>query len=206
MSDDLDPKPRPKLSRPAYLVVSLIVVWCLGVGGVMNGCDTLQFYRQTTHPNPELDSKMDPMLRSSMEAQHEARVEARNANHRRMIPLAAADVLLSGLLIVACARALSGRPRSHLLALQAIFANILYAIVDFFVAAPIREAIITAGVAHPPSPMPGITPDQLAGVYAWVFRFLLVVHVAVLGLAAFALTRPRVLSLFQQPEPEEEES
>ena len=72
-------------------------------------------------------------------------------------------------------------------------------------AAPIREAIVAAGVAHPPSAMPEVSADQLAAIYAWMFRFILVAHVAILGLAAFALTRPRVLGLYQQPEPEEEE-
>jgi hypothetical protein len=205
MPDDPESKPRPKMARPLYLVVALVVVWCLGVGGVMSGCGTLQFYRETTHPSLELDSKMDPTLRRSVEAQHEARLEALNANQGRMIPLAAADVLLSGLLIVACARALSSRPRSHLLALQAIFANVVYAAADYFVAAPIRNAIVAAGVAHPPSAMPEIDPSQLATIYGWLFRFILVAHVAILGLAAFALTRPRVLGLFQQQEPEEEE-
>lgn len=206
MPDDQEPKSSPKAARPLYLVAALIVVWSLGVGGVMSGCGTLQFYRETTHASLELDSKMDPMLRRSVEAQHEARVEALNANAGRTVPLAAADVLLSGLLIVACARALSGRPRSHVLALQAIFANIAYAVADYFVAAPVRDAIVAAGVAHPPSLMPELGPGQLEAIYAWMFRFVLVAHVAILGLAVFALTRPRVLSLFQQPEPEEEES
>jgi hypothetical protein len=178
-------------------VAVLVIAWMLGVGGVMNGCGNLQFFRQTTQPVLEVDASVDPVLRTYLESVHTSRIEALNAHHGRMIPLAAADALLSGLLIVACARALSGRPRAHHLALQAIAANILYAIADFVVSAPVREAILRAASLPPPDVGASLDQASLALAYSWGFRLILLAHLFALGAAAFALTRPRVLTFYR---------
>ncbi len=202
MTDEQEPLQPARPGRPAYLMVALVIAWMLGVGGVMGGCQTLQFYRQTTHPSLDLDNHISQDLRAHVEAQHTARIEALNANQNRMIPLGAANVLLSGLLIVACARALSGRPAAHHLALQAIGANIAYAIVDFVVSAPVRYAVIQAGAQHPPATVPPIPGAQIAALYAWFFRLLLLAQLLLLSLAAFALTRPSVLAWYRSGKPE----
>ena len=201
MPDDRASHKPARPGRPAYLMPALLVVWMLGVGGVMGGCQTLQFYRQTTHPSLDLDAHISPELRAHVEAQQTARIEALSAHQSRMIPLAAANVLLSGLLIVACARALSGRPSAHNLALQAIGANIAYAVVDYVVSAPVRYAVIHAGAQHPPATMPPIPEAQVAAMYAWFFRLALFGQLAVLAITAFALTRPRVLAWYRADEP-----
>lgn len=204
MADEQVPQKPAKPGRPAYLIIALVVAWMLGVGGVMGGCQTLQFYRQTTHPSLDLDNHISQDLRAHVEAQHIARIEALNAHQTRMIPLAAANVLLSGLLIVACARALSGRPTAHNLAMQAIGANIAYAVVDYLVSAPVRYAVIQAGALHPPVTIPPIPGAQIAAMYSWFFRLLLVAQILLLALGAFALTRPRVLAWYRSDEPEED--
>lgn len=204
MPDDEVSPPPTRPGRPAYLILALVVAWSFGVGGVMSGCNTLQFYRQTTHPSPAFDARMSQDLRDQAEALNAARVEALDTHHHRMIPLAAADVLLSGLLIVACARALSGRPAGHNLALQAIGANIAYAVVDYFVSNPLREAVIQAGASHPPTTVPPLPEAQIAAIYAWFFRSTLAAEVLVLALAAYALTRPRVLRWYRADEPRED--
>ena len=204
MPDEQASQKPARPGRPAYLIIALVVAWMLGVGGVMGGCQTLQFYRQTTHPSLDLDNHVSQDLRAHVEAQHTARIEALNAHQNRMIPLAAANVLLSGLLIVACARALSGRPTAHHLAMQAIGANIAYAVADFLVSAPVRWAVIQAGALHPPATIPPIAAAQVAVMYTWFFRLLLLAQILLLALAAIALTRPRVLAWYRSDEPEED--
>jgi hypothetical protein len=187
-----------------FVVLALVVASSLGMGGLMFGCDKLQFYQQSTTPNIELDDRVTPEFRAHVEAWHGARIEALNKHHGRMIPLAAANVLLSGLLVIACSRALSGRPGTHRLALQAIGVNALYAIVDYIVSSPVRQAIIDASASHPPETVPQVDQTDIASAYAWGFRILLFAQLALLGLCAYALTRPRALALYQADEQEED--
>ncbi|HOT09426.1 MAG TPA: hypothetical protein PK710_06640, partial [Polyangiaceae bacterium] len=39
------PSMPPVSKRPRYLVVALIVAWTFGIGGIMNGCELLRFYK-----------------------------------------------------------------------------------------------------------------------------------------------------------------
>lgn len=206
------PTPNDKRpSRPLYLVVALILGWTFGIGGVMSGCGMLRFYQE---PEASLEvhepsaEGFDAYFAQQQKAAKEASAKALNENDGRMVPLAAANVLLSALLIVACARALAGKPNAHHLALQAVVANILYAIADYFVSAPIRDAVISAAAIRPAAPVPQqLDPGQLALAVAWSFRLLTAAHILALGLIAFTLTRPKVLAFFRPPadEPHTEE-
>lgn len=209
----MQPSPQPSVpprhpSRPVYLVVALVAAWTLGIGGVMSGCGLLQFYRE---PNQKAEihepsqEGLGAYLAEQQKASQEARDKALNENQDRMVPLAVANVLLSALLILACARALAAKPRAHHLALQAIAANILYAVADYFVSAPVREAVIRAAATGPaPSPESQLDPTQLAAAVAWSFRLVAAAQLLVLGLVAYALTRPRVVAFFQ-PDDEDPE-
>lgn len=197
----------PRPARPPYLVVALIVGWTFGIGGVMSGCELLRFYQEPDTSSPQVHETADEGLAGYLAEQQriskEASAKALELHHGRMVPLAAANVLLSALLIIACARALAAKRNAHHLALQAVAANILYAIVDYFVSAPVREAVITATTSQAlPGESQQLDPAQLASAVAWSVRLLSFTHVAVLGLVAYALTRPRVVAFFQPPEEE----
>jgi hypothetical protein len=202
----------PKLSRPTYLVLALLLAWVLGVGGLVNGYSTLQYYRETTHSTPQLEAVKAPesmrkyleAQRQLFEAQEKARTAVLDQYHDRMVPLAAANLVLSGLLIVACARALSGRARAHHLALQAVFANMGYAVVEFVANGPLRQAMAEATRQNA---LPNLDADQLAMATTWVYRFGLALQLLALALVALALTRPRVLAVYQPPaSPNDEEA
>jgi len=204
------PPPRP--SRPLYLVVALIVGWTFGIGGVMGGCGLLRFYQEPdtgVEVHEPANDGLDAYFAQQQKAAKEASAKALNENSGRMVPLAAANVLLSGLLIVACARALAAKRNAHNLALQAVAANIVYAITDYFVSAPIREAVIAAASIRPaPNDVQQLDPNQLALAVTWSFRLLSAAHVVTLGLIAYALTRPRVIAYFRRDhdEPSNEET
>jgi hypothetical protein len=183
-------------------VAALVAAWILGVGGVTNGCGMLQFYRQSTHPAVPADARMSPELRAKLDAVQKARVEALGAHSGRMVPLAAADVLLSSLLIVACARALAARPGAHALALQALGANAAFAVVDFVLSRPVRWLVIDAAMR--PTPGAGSADLPPTSLGWWFYRVVLAVQLVVFGLAAFALTRPRVMAAFGDSDSEEE--
>lgn len=209
MQSDPTPSVPPKRpSRPVYLVIALIVAWTFGIGGVMSGCGLLQFYREPTTTATEIHEPeqegLAGYLAQQQQASHDARARALNEHHGRMVPLAAANVLLSALLIIACARALAGKRKANHLALQATIANLLYAVVEFLLSAPVREAVVRATATGPPPEAAGqLDPAQLAAAVAWSFRLITGFQVVTLGLIAYALTRPRVVAFFQ---PEEDDS
>ncbi len=202
----MQPEPKPSVppkrpSRPVYLVVALVVGWTFGIGGVMSGCGLLRFYQEPTTETEVHETEGEGLggyLAEQQKASAEASEKALNDNHGRMVPLAAANVLLSALLILACARALAAKRNAHNLALQAIVANLVYAIADYFVSAPVREAVVrAAATGSPPAGAHQLDPGQLALAVAWSFRLLSIAQVVALGLIAFALTRPRVVAFFQ---------
>ncbi|HNS95547.1 MAG TPA: hypothetical protein PLJ27_04230 [Polyangiaceae bacterium] len=195
------PSMPPVSKRPRYLVVALIVAWTFGIGGIMNGCELLRFYKDPNTIPAQVHETTEEGLAGFLAAQQriskEASTKALEEHQQRMVPLAVANILLSALLIVACARALAAKRNAHHLALQAVAANILYAIVDYFVSAPVRHAVLTATTSQTlPADAHELDPTQLASAVAWSVRILSAMHVAILGLVAFALTRPRTLAFF----------
>jgi len=191
--------PRPEKQRPAYLLIALIVAWMFGLAGMFNGCQTLSFYRQSTQPTLLIDSKQK--LATEIK---KARIDALNAHHARMIPIAAANLLLSALLIVACWRALSGRRGAHSLAIQAVAANGAFSLADFVVTRPVRAAIIDA-VSMQPEAMQNLSQHQFILAFWWSHRMVLAGNLMVFVLIGYALTRPRVIELFSQPDDDPEE-
>lgn len=209
-------EPQPALPtrppRPPYLVVALIVGWIFGIGGVMGGCELLRFYQEpdtSVEVHKASDDDLGGYFAEQARASKEASAKALEQHHGRMVPLAVANVLLSALLILACARALAGKRNAHSLALQAVAANIVYAIVDYFLSAPVREAILTATASRPfPGDAQQLDPAQFSAAVAWSVRLLSAGQVLILGLVAYALTRPRVIAFFRpiDEEPPSEEA
>jgi hypothetical protein len=194
------------MSRPAYLLIALVTASVLGLGGLTSGCRMIEFYRQTIHPGLPADTKMDPELRVRVEAMHSAWVEALQQHTVRMVPLATANVLLSLLLIVASASALSGRARAHLLALQAVSANAAYAVAAFVLERPLRATMIDAMMRAPP--VVGAPLDDAVGAAAgwWFYRAAFCLQLVAFGMIAIALTRPRVLALYREHADAEQDS
>jgi hypothetical protein len=198
MPQSLIPRTSARTPRPGYLVASLVLASMLGLGGLTNGCGTIQFYRQSTHPGLPVDSKMDPELRSWVEYVHQARNEGLVSYTHRIVPLATANALLSFLLVVACAVALAGRPRAHSLALQATFANLAYTIVDFVLERPLRGLIIDAATRAPPGAAALADRLPTALGWWWMYRGLFGAQLLALALVAWVLTRPKVVALYGQ--------
>jgi hypothetical protein len=188
----------PEKRRPGYLILALIASWMIGLGGMTNGCQTLNFYRQATQPTLVFDGKLAAEIKK-------ARIDALNTQHARMVPLAAANLLLSGLLIFACWRALSGRRGAHALTIQAVVANAAFSVADFVVSRPVRALIIDSVSAHAPETMQQLSPPQLANAFWWSQRIMLAGNLLVFALIGYALTRPRVIEIFSQPEDDPEE-
>ena len=135
-----------------------------------------------------------------------AQFGALRENRDRMIPLAAANALISGVLVVACGRAMALRNGAHRLLLQAVVVSALYAIVEYFVFAPVDKAIVDAVAAFPPvgEVLPDLpadskhaSPRDIALMMPWFRGLMCAARVAVLAAIAYVFMRPNVVAIYE---------
>jgi hypothetical protein len=171
------PSSPPK--RPAFLGVALTVAWFLGLTTVQEGYVALRLVR-------------DPLSVDSLglpNGMAEALVEGVMQHGSTALPIALAQFLLGGLLVVVSAGLLFGARIPRQFAVQVVSVNLAFAAFAYYMNEPMRRGIINALVS--------IQPGELTGrlerdTYVWGFRVGLGLHLMSLGLSAWALTRPSV--------------
>ncbi len=195
------PPSRIKL-RPWYLVAAMVLTWFVGVCGLNAGVTYASFLHGGTMP--DVAAATAEHAGTLAQVRELAGLEALHAmlGHARItFPLAVAEVILSGLLVVASGLAMGGRRGSRSLVLQAIGANALLAIVSYALTPAVRAAYIdgmlqAVGKVTLPPPQREMIPN--ASMMEWAFRIKLVVFdLGALGLGALALTRARAKSFFE---------
>ncbi len=132
---------RVRSLRPWFLVAAMILTWLMGVRGVTTGCENALFLRNGAMPDDvaaleAAQSTRDDRARSEYLAVIRTRAIAEHRD--RTLPLAVGRTLLSFLLVVASAMVLSGRTGARSFAVQALSANAVLALVDYFVTKPVR--------------------------------------------------------------------
>ncbi|MCU0682900.1 MAG: hypothetical protein MUF34_11725 [Polyangiaceae bacterium] len=180
MSSDPDVTPvssRPARPRPPRLFAfAMVLCMALGFGGTMNGCNVLQFYRSSVReepPMPDGDEAEREKWREGVRASWDVFDRARATQ----VPLAAADLVLSALLMMVAWRALQGRPGTRGLAAQAVAVNGAYALLEYALSTPVRAAFVSVLVEHMPRSslrLPTPLPDeQLSEALHQALYFLL---------------------------------
>lgn len=182
----------------------MVLTWFVGFNGLTAGCTTVRYLREasvidvgaTVHEAPKAEDPMQAVLTVYGAARLAAMSEARNVT----FPIGVAHILLGGMLLVASAMAMAGRPGARSLALQAILATAVLALIEYALTQRVRaaaiEALVRADVLRAALP-----PDQALlfdqRLWWWVDRIRLVLFdLGTLGLAAFALTRRRTMAYF----------
>jgi hypothetical protein len=198
------PSYAPKLPggriRPFYLVAALLLTWFVGVHGLNTGFSYASFLRSGTLPDLSAAAKNAGAMAGVLEAAGVEALKAMLAHGRVTFPLAVAEVILSGLLVVASGLALGGRRGSRSLALQAIVANALLAILEYLITPGVRAGY-TEGWIHAVATL-SVTPEERdiltnVGLLQWGFRLRLGFYLGALALGALALTRERAKSFFE---------
>lgn len=196
------PPSRIQSLRPLYLVVTMILTWFIGIQGMTSGLSTIAFLREgtlTDFSGIMPDGSAEPMqylVTIYQAAQQVAVAEARHI----MFPLGAAQLLLSGLLVIASGLAMAGRPGARSVTLQAIAANTLLVIAAYALTTGVRGASIDAVVQAAGSLQLGESeaPFRTPQFWWWVERTRFVIlQIGTLALAAFAMTRPRAKVYFK---------
>jgi hypothetical protein len=186
---------RPK--RPRYLVVSLVLVWIVGLFGSANGCQAIDILRRPGEFRASTSVHLDPQAAKK----YEVLIDALDANRTVTAPLAAGELILGSLLMLCASLALVGRGWARGLLLQAAIAYAVFLPVDYTLRRPVRAAQIEEVLLDPKlAPEPGMDPAQVANQLRPIFwaaaRGALVLQIGVLVLGVFALTRSRVRAYY----------
>jgi hypothetical protein len=171
----------------------MVLTWFIGVHGLNIGFSTAAFLRAGTMPDVTAAFR-GGTVRDALELAAREELRAMLTCSRVTFPLAVAEVLLSGLLVVASGLAMGGRQGARGLALQAVGANALLAVTAFALTPALRAAYSDSLLrAAEQLPVPSGERAMFAnlGLIQWGMR------VGALGLAAVALTRTRTKTYFE---------
>jgi hypothetical protein len=177
--------------RPAGLLVAMLICLVMGWGGVLGGMSQIDHFRSTTGFDPPLVAGVDAREQEELVNLQKARLDVLDHFRRSKLPLAAANLLLSGLLVVGATRAMGGKKGARSLALQGLGANALLAAVDYALSQGFRGEMAAVVVQYAlRGPVLQGAPelgDRLWGA-AWVsFRLQLLLTLLAYAMAWAAL-------------------
>jgi len=181
--------------RPWYLVAAMILTWVMGFQGLNFGFSTAARLRAGTMPDVSGLAVHAGTIADVIEYGALCWMRATLANPRVTFPLAIAELILSGLLVVASGLAMGGRRGARNLALQAILVNAIFAVAAFGLTPFVRVATVE-GVLRALDSGAFPRPQREAFLCQWVLRIPLLFQLGALALAALALTRTRTKTFF----------
>lgn len=204
--DSVPPPPsfRQRKLRPWYLVVTMGLVWVIGLYGLMSACETVDYLREGSMPDVaavarEAKQEQTDPAEVIFRVYEAARFRAISEHQNVAFPLQVAQLLLSGLLVVASGLAMRGRKGARGFALQMLAANALLTLVDYMLTRGIRSAWIDAlaqtGEVFPALPADAGAPSDKVLLW-WLARTRFVFKLGALVLAAVALTRTKTKAFF----------
>lgn len=186
-------------------------VLCIMVGwaGVLGGYREVSFYQADFVSDPPMAANADARQQEALTEYFRAERRIRDEAHRVRLPLAIANMLLSGLLVFAISRTFAGRPEARSLALQALGANGLLAAVDYTLSRGMRGDLVPVIVRFmktamkSPNNLPEQELDQALSAAVWMgFRAQLAALLVLYGLAWWALSTQQARAYFSQYQPE----
>lgn len=186
----------------------------VGWAGVLGGYREVSFYQADFINDPPMMANADANQQKALLEYSQAKHRVQDEAHRVRLPLAIANVLLSGLLVFAISRTLAGRPDTRGLALQALGANGLLAGVDYILSREMRGELVPILVRFLKSAIKAPTDlseyelNQALSSAIWLgFRAQLVSLLVLYALSWWALSTEQARTYFSsyQPEPSDED-
>lgn len=205
-----------RATMPWYFVAAMVLSWLIGIRGLFEALSTLLFLRDARLPDVEVLLRELPASKEPMAALAQLSV----LMWERMVgldgavwgPLAAARFVLFAFLVITAGMAMSGRPGSNRLVMQALLGNALFAVVSFWVSRQTRYAWADAMVSarllvperHFPSPnFEAMVWERMSSqkFWLWVQRFWpFVFDVGALLLSATTLLSAHTRGFFEAVE------
>jgi hypothetical protein len=177
----------------------MALTWFAGVLGMRTGFQLAIILRNGTLPDVATAAQRVAGGIDLLVLYEVVKLEALFGVRRVAFPLAIAQTLLAGLLVIASGLAMSGRRGSRALALQALAANALLIGLAYALTRGPREAGLDAVVRAASALRPGrLTWAQNREVISWIPRiWMIAAEIGALALGALALTRARVKTYFE---------
>lgn len=199
--------------RPWYLLVTMVCSWLIGVLSLSDSFGKLMFLRDNSVPDVnalirDLANEPEPVqaLLTLLQAAH---LRALSESVRIAFPLTVGKLIVSVLLVITSAMAMSGRPGSRTVTIQAHLAYAALAAATFWLLRDARyEAIDVLQNIRPtlPTLFPSLPPPGLEvclGLFSktwliWSARLSLAVFgIGALLVGALALTTNRTKAFFE---------
>jgi len=178
----------------------MVLTWFAGVRGLTTGCANAMFLREGRLPDLKAAVGAAQGGLDFAALVRAAELQAMLAHVKVTFPLAVAEAMLGGLLVIASGLAMGGRRGARGLALQAILANALLCVAAFVLTRGVRagwiDVVMTTAASLP------ITSPQRAAfsnpeALWWAARLkLIIVDLGPFLLATLALTRARTRTFF----------
>jgi hypothetical protein len=139
--------------RPWYLIVTMVSSWLIGVLGLSDSFNKVVFLRENNLPDVQalirgLADESEPVI-ALMDVYGASYLRALGESARIAFPLVVGKLILSVLLVITSAMAMSGRPGSRKIAIQAHLAYAALAVATFWLLRDARyKAIDVMGSVH----------------------------------------------------------
>ncbi|MCU0653756.1 MAG: hypothetical protein MUF64_00190 [Polyangiaceae bacterium] len=208
MTTSTDPIERP---RPRGLLLTSVLCIMVGWAGVLGGYREISFYRAEYLPEPPMSLTVDAREQELAAEYFRSERQVRDRAREVRLPLAVANLLLSGLLVFAASRSFAGRSSARSLALQALGANGLLAVVDYALSRGMRGELVPVVARFMQASMkstPGLPEHEMNQLFfsaIWAgFRLQLALLLVIYGLAWWALSTAQARAFFDA-EPRDED-
>jgi hypothetical protein len=196
-----------KKLRPWYFVVAMTLMWVSGVVSATSGCSTFSYLRGDHEIIDRLQESRARTQHPAMKVElhsEEARLQALAKQHRSAFPVSVARILLGIVLTLVSGAALAGRSSARMLGVQIVMANLVLALLSYWLQGQVREAMLQVVTTHAVDALgvvPGMSIDASSELYramwAWRDRLRFAAFELALPLfALYALTRPRTKAFF----------
>ncbi len=186
----------PRARRPLLLLLAMLVCLAMGWSGMVSGCNYIKYYRAPTSSEALAQPEGDTAEQRAMAELVRSFGPLLDSSRKVLVPLSAADLVLSALLVFAATRALGGRPGSWPLAVQAVLANAALTVVTYVLSRSFRGASIALVASQWPhiaelhDPTMKLDEPMVVSVLWGLHRALLVGSLLIYGGALAVLFRP----------------
>jgi hypothetical protein len=206
---------KPRVPRPKYLVVALVMALLFGAGCWTEGCATLAFYRGDTDVRAEQNEHIaDEQDRARVTALYQRYLDAADAGRNRSIPFAAGIFVLGAALLALGARGLAGKSNTRSALMQVVAAQAIVVAAAYFLNKDVRNAqedwqyeqiIAQQHEKLPPEQFQQALPT-LHAMRRWSPPTWLTIRSIASLLILFALSRQRSRAFFEaagEPQPDQ---
>lgn len=193
-STDLPQTPQERPKRPILLLGAMLLCIAMGWSGLASGCSNVRYYQNPNMPEPTLRADADPQIQAERQSLQQALRPIFDDARNSRLPLSIANLLLSGLLVIAASRVIAGRQGAWHLAVHSVGANAFLSVVDYLMLANFRNRVAETFADNFPKSFfreaATATPLEIVATTKGLFQLQFMSTLLAYGIIWFSLSRP----------------